>query len=174
MREIFIDKNDPYFNRPKAFYILVFSVFVFGGLIAYLFIPTERKIVEVPVEKVKYVDRVVEKKVEVPVEKIQYVDRVVEKKVEVPVEVVKYIKVPSEKDNFENQEGNSNPKYIINWRNLEKGMSRDTVRFILGIPNNMSCDSHHIFWYYGAPPNDRAVAFPLNYDEGVVDWFIRN
>ena len=82
MREIFIDKNDPYFNRPKAFYILVFSVFVFGCLIAYLFIPPERKIIEVPVEKVKYVDRVVE----VPVEKVKYIDRVVEKRVEVPVD----------------------------------------------------------------------------------------
>jgi len=82
MREIFIDKNDPNFKKPKAFYILVFSIFFFGGLIAYFFMPPERKILEVPVEKIKYVDRVVE----VPVEKVKYVDRVVEKRVEVPVE----------------------------------------------------------------------------------------
>jgi hypothetical protein len=86
MREIFIDKNDPQFNKPTAFYILIFSVFVLGCLITYLFIPPEQKIVEVPVDKVKYVDRVVEKKVEVPVEKIQYVDRVIEKVVQVPVD----------------------------------------------------------------------------------------
>jgi hypothetical protein len=170
MKEIFIDKNDPYFNRPKAFYILVFSVFIFGCLIAYLFIPPEQKIVQVPVEKVKYVDRVVEKKVEVPVEKVKYVDRVVEKVVE------KTVEVPVEVEKFVLHESNVDPdfKYKMNWRYLKMGMSRDQVRSILGSPNHMSCNSYTIYWHYGLPPDDRAVAFPLNYDEGVIDWFIRN
>ena len=50
----------------------------------------ERKI-EVPVEVVKYVDKIIEKKVEVPYEVIKYVDKIVERKVEVPVEIVKYV-----------------------------------------------------------------------------------
>jgi hypothetical protein len=168
MREIFIDKNDPYFNRPKAFYILIFSVFVFGGLIAYLFIPPERKIIEVPVDKVKYVERVVEKKVEVPVEKIQYVDRVVEKVVE------KTVEVPIEKIVYREPKVNSYLKYQKNWKYLEKGMSRDVVRFLLGEPNRMSYNSNLIYWFYGISQDERAVAFPSNYDSGAVDWFISN
>jgi hypothetical protein len=83
-----------------------------GGLVGALLFPTietrfVEKRVEVPVEVVKYVDRVVErvveKRVEVPVEVVKYVDRmvekVVEKRVEVPVEKVveKRIEVPVEK-----------------------------------------------------------------------------
>ena len=166
MKEIFIDKNDPYFNRPKAFYILVFSVFIFGCLIAYLFIPPEQKIVQVPVEKVKYVDRVVEKKVEVPVEKVKYVDRVVEKTVEVPVEVEKIV--------YREPKVDSGLKYKTNWKYLEKGMSRDTVRFLLGEPNHMSCTLSSIYWHYGTMPDDRAVAFPMDFNGGVENWFIRN
>ena len=133
MREIFIDKNDPYYKKPKAFYILVFSIFIFGGLIAYLFIPTERKIVEVPVEKVKYVDRVVE----VPVEKVKYIDRVVEKRVEVPVEKIVYL----------NPQNNSseNP----NWSYLKKGMSTEQVRRLLGDPGKITSYSFCTYWQYG-------------------------
>ena len=168
MREIFIDKNDPYYKKPKAFYILVFSIFIFGGLIAYLFIPPEQKIVQVPVEKIKYVDRVVEKKVEVPVEKIQDVDRVVEKVVE------KTVEVPVEKIVYREPKVDPDLKYKTNWKYLEKGMSRDVVKFLLGEPDHMSYKSLFIYWYYGTPPDVRAVVFPSNFDEGAVDWFTRN
>jgi hypothetical protein len=85
--------TDTNFKTEKSFYkyLLTGSFFFLGFIVAYLFLPPEQKVLEIPVEKVKYVDRVVEKRVEVPVEKIKYVDRVVEKKVEVPVEVVKYV-----------------------------------------------------------------------------------
>lgn len=59
------------------------------------------KRVEVPVETIKYIDRpfekIVEKRVEVPVETIKYVDRPVEKRVEVPVDRIQYIERPVEK-----------------------------------------------------------------------------
>ena len=50
----------------------------------------KEKIVEKPVEKIVYQDRVVEKIVEKPVEKIVYVDKIVEKIVEKPVERIVY------------------------------------------------------------------------------------
>ena len=68
---------------------------VFAG--ASFFPVMETKIVEkrvdVPVEVIKYIDRIVEKRVEVPVE------RIVERRIEVPVEkiVVKRVEVPVEK-----------------------------------------------------------------------------
>ena len=59
------------------------------------------KIVEKPIEVIKYIDRpfekIVERRVEVPIETIKYVDRTVEKRVEVPVEVVKFVDRPVEK-----------------------------------------------------------------------------
>jgi hypothetical protein len=183
MREIFIDKNDPYYQQPKAFYILVFSVFVFGCLIAYLFIPPEQKIVQVPVEKIKYVDRVVEKKVEVPVEKIQYVDRVVEKrvevpvariqyvdrvvekKVEVPVEVIKYVEVPVEKAVYSNQQYSS--PYNQNWRSIKLGMTMSQVSSILGEPKSVNAYSSFSTWYYGDYSHRGSVTFQkkVNYDK---------
>ena len=140
MREIFIDKNDPNFKKPLAFYILVFSVFFFGGLIAYLFIPPDQKIVEVPVEKIKYVDRVVE----VPVEKVKYVDRVVEKRVEVPIE--KKVEVPVEKIVYLNPQNNSSEK--LNSSYLKKGMSTEQVRRLLGDPVKITSYSFCTYWEY--------------------------
>jgi len=79
---------------------------VFAG--ANLFPVVETNVVEkhvdVPVEVIKYVDRVVEKRVEVPVEVIKYVDRMVEKpvvverRVEVPVEKTVYRSTADERD----------------------------------------------------------------------------
>ena len=165
MREIFIDKNDPYYKKPKAFYILVFSIFIFGGLIAYLFIPPEQKIVEVPFEKVKYVDRVVEKKVEVPVDRIQYVDRVVERKVEVPVEVIKYVEVPVEKAVYSNQQYSSSDKQ--NWRNIQLGMTMSEVRSTLGQPESVNAYSSFTTWYYGDYSHRGTVTFEkkVKYDK---------
>ena len=178
MREIFIDKNDPYYKKPKAFYILVFSIFIFGGLIAYLFIPTERKIVEVTVEKVKYVDRVVEKKVEVPVDRIQYVDRVVEKRVEVPVEKIQYVdrivekrvEIPVEKVIYRSQQDISSDKQ--NWRSLKRGISTSEVRRILGEPSNITTDSTITVWYYGKYPYGGEVTFYVNikYDDLLLKY----
>jgi len=141
MREIFIDKNDQNFNRPKAFYILVFVVFGLGCLAACLFMPAQQKIVEVPVEKIKYVDRVVE----VTVEKVKYVDRVVEKRVEVPIE--KKVEVPVEKIVYLNPQNNSseNP----NWSYLKKGMSTEQVRRLLGDPVKITSYSFCTYWQYG-------------------------
>ena len=155
MKEIFIDKNDPYFNRPKAFYILVLSVFFFGGLIAYLFIPPERKILEVPVEKIKYVDRVVEKRVEVPIEK----------KLDITTD-----KIPHRESKV-----NSDLKYQTNWKYLQKGMSHEQVESFLGSPESRLIKSPDFeYWYYGVIPNDdRVVAFSLGAGE-VVDWTIRS
>jgi outer membrane protein assembly factor BamE (lipoprotein component of BamABCDE complex) len=53
-------------------------------------------------------------------------------------------------------------------------MSRVQVRSLLGSPDDISYHSNAVYYYYGTPPDVRAVAFPVNYDEGVVDWFIRN
>jgi hypothetical protein len=66
------------------------------------------KRVDVPVEVIKYVDRVVEKRVEVPVEVIKFVDRmvekpvVVEKRIEVPVEKIVYRSTADERDPLDN------------------------------------------------------------------------
>jgi len=82
------------------------SLGVFAG--ANLFPVVETNVVEkrvdVPVEVIKYVDRVVEKRVEVPVEVIKFVDRivekpvVVEKRIEVPVEKIVYRSTADERD----------------------------------------------------------------------------
>jgi hypothetical protein len=99
MREIIEVKTAP--SKVNGQLILVALIAAAaGGLVGAFLFPTVEtrfleKRVEVPVEVVKYVDRVVEriveKRVEVPVEVVKYVDRMVEKRVEVPVEVVKYV-----------------------------------------------------------------------------------
>ena len=178
MKEIFIDKNDPYFNRPKAFYILVFSVFLFGGLIAYLFLPPERKIVEVPVEKIKYVDRVVEKKVEVPVEKVKYVDRVVEKRVEVPVEVVKnvqvpvevikYVEIPVEKVVYRDRPNDFTGSQ--NWRALQRGMLDYQVRNILGEPLRVKAETYWTDWIYTSDPYSYSARVRFDKNGRLESW----
>lgn len=85
------------------------------------------KRVEVPVEVIKYVDRVVdkviEKRVEVPVEVIKYVDRLVEKRVEIPVErAVSRTSVP-ELDPLDSGH-----------RMLRAGMRRSQVDVLVGRP----------------------------------------
>jgi hypothetical protein len=105
---------------------------------------------EIPVEKVKYVDRVVEKRVEVPVEKIKYVDRVVEKKVEVPVEVVKYVDRKVEKS--------AKPKNT-NWNGLMKGMTESAVTILLGRPISVERRNGLVYWRY---QNNGVVVFEKN------------
>lgn len=63
--------------------LAILTAIALGGFVGAIFFPTVEtkfveKRVEVPVEVVKYVDRVVEKRVEVPVEVVKYVDRIVE------------------------------------------------------------------------------------------------
>jgi hypothetical protein len=100
MREIIEEKIVPSKAYGQFMVVALISAAA-GGLVGALLFPAVEtrfveKRVEVPVEVVKYVDRVVErvveKRVEVPIEVIKYVDRVVEKvvekRVEVPVEKI--------------------------------------------------------------------------------------
>lgn len=89
------------------------------------------KRVEIPVEVIKYVDRVVEKRVEVPVEKI------VEKRVEVPVEVIRYVE-KSASSSVASQpiaERTSTPEALdTGYHLLKVGMTMAEVKAIVGQP----------------------------------------
>jgi len=109
------------------------------------------KLVEVPVE------RIVEKRV--PVEVIKYVDRVVEKRVEVPIEVVKYVErmVPAETPpavSWPTPTGRA-------WNQVKAGMTAASVRVLLGVPKEIQTYDHvdQAYWYYGAPFQDGWVYF---------------
>ena len=112
-------------------------------------VPVDR-IVErkVPVEVVKYVNRVVEKRVEVPVEKVVEkrvevpVEKIVEKTVMVPVEKVVYVDRVVEKPVAPLSGG------IVAWRQIKKGLSRETVRVFLGEPKRIT-GGYFETWSYG-------------------------
>jgi hypothetical protein len=135
MREIIEVKTAPSKVNGQLIMVALIAAAA-GGLVgAFLFPATEtqfvEKRVEVPVEVVKYVDRVVEriveKRVEVPVEVVKYVDRVVEKvvakRVEVPVEKVVYR--PAAEDRELLDEGH---------RSLRQGMHMSQVLALVGRP----------------------------------------
>ncbi len=111
-----------------------------GGFLGAIFFPTVEtkfveKRVEVPVEVIKYVDRVVEKRVEVPVDRV--VEKIVEKRVEVPSDkaVIKYV-------SDRTREVDGKPSYVINegrlnlWLQIKVGMTRQQVVSILGPPDH--------------------------------------
>jgi hypothetical protein len=106
MREIIEEQPVPS-KAYGRFMLVAFIAAAAGGLVGALLFPTVEtrfveKRVEVPVEMVKYVDRVVEKvvekRVEVPVEVVKYVDRMVGKRVEIPVEKIIYRPAEAEVD----------------------------------------------------------------------------
>jgi hypothetical protein len=119
---------------------LLLGLILGGGLCKALW-PTE-VVREVPV--VSYVD----KRVEVPVEVIKYVDRVVEKRVEVPVikEVVRVLEVPVEAKPAPVVEGPT-PYELEDWGKLRRNMSRETVRVLLGNPTRVSGGSPEM-WFF--------------------------
>ncbi len=110
-----------------------------GGFLGSIFFPTVEtrfveKRIEVPVEVVKYVDRVVEKRVEVPVERV--VEKLVEKRIESPGDkaVIKYV-------SDRTLQVNGKPSYVISedrlklWNQIKKGMTRQQVVDVLGPPD---------------------------------------
>lgn len=133
-------------------------------------VPVDR-IVEkkVPVEVVKYVDRVVEKRVEVPVEKVVEkrievpVEKIVEKTVMVPVEKIVYVDRVVEKPVAPLSAG------IVEWRQIKKGLSRDTVRIFLGEPKRISGGSFET-WSYGDRSYFGAPATVTFYRDMVYSW----
>lgn len=110
------------------------------------FIVEKEKRVEVPV------DRVVEKTV--PVEVIKYVDRVVERRVEVPFEVVKYVDRTVESDRTPQvpfpkaTTVSSTAIDAASWKKLSVGMSPESVRNLLGTPELVGGSSFFYQWYY--------------------------
>ena len=152
---------------------MVFCGFASGCLVAYVLLPPKKRIVnvpvrvEVPVEVVKYVDRVVEKRIEVPVqvkvpvEVVKYVDRVVEGRVEVPVKKVV---------NYETEIRTKAPS-IANWRRLSNGMSMEQVRNLLGEPTHVSSSFSSVAWVYGKFPHSGSVYFSKN-DRGSNDMAV--
>lgn len=140
------------------------------------FVVEREKRIEVPVEKVvekrvpfeviKYVDRVVEKRVEVPVEKRVEVPvvKLVDKLVEVPVERIVY------RDRIVERAVSSSPAGLSAWRRINKGLSRDQVRAILGEPRKIEGGPIEV-WYYGlstlynAPSNVK-----FGFDGTVMGW----
>lgn len=133
-------------------------------------VPVDR-IVEkqVPFEVVKYVDRVVEKRVEVPVEKI------VEKRVEVPVEkiVEKTVMVPVERivyrDRVVEKPIAAVPPTIVAWRQIKKGLSRETVRIFLGEPRKIVGGDFEV-WFYGTNSYLGGPATVTFYHDLVDSW----
>jgi hypothetical protein len=126
-----------------------------GGFLGAIFFPTVEtkfveKRVEVPVEVVKYVDRVVEKRVEVPVDRV--VEKVVEKRVAAPGDkaVIKYV-------SDRTKEVNGKPSYVISddrlnlWIQIKVGMTRQQVVSILGPPDHepSSNPPYGVFFSWG-------------------------
>ena len=111
-----------------------------GGFVGAIFFPTVEikfvdKRVEVPVEVVKYVDRVVEKRIEVPVDRV--VEKIVEKRIEVPSDKA-FIKYVSDRTQLIGDK----PSYILSeerlklWMQVKVGMNRQQVISILGPPDH--------------------------------------
>jgi hypothetical protein len=126
-----------------------------GGFVGAIFFPTvETKLVEkrveVPVEVVKYVDRVVEKRVEIPVDRV--VEKIVVQRVEIPGperEVVRYV-------SDRTQQANGKPTYVMSeerinlWKQIKKGMTRKQVVEILGPPDGEPNSSYDgVFFHWG-------------------------
>lgn len=136
--------------------------FLFPIEIAKPFIVEKEKCVEVPV------DRIVEKKV--PVEIVKYVDRVVEKRVEVPVEVIRYVERPNDgsrevqlKDMTPTGLRAERPSKALDdqgspWGRLRVGQTRGQVRSILGQPSRMEGTDWE-YWYYGQDNSRPKVVF---------------
>jgi len=126
-----------------------------GGFLGAIFFPTVEtrfveKRVEVPVEVIKYVDRVVEKRVEVPVDRV--VEKIVENRVEVPSDkaVIKYV-------SDRTKEVDGKPSYVISddrlnlWIQIKVGMTRQQVVSILGPPDRepSSNPPYGVFFSWG-------------------------
>ena len=159
MREIVHpDSSGPLYAKPWFGVLVGLVCLLAGAAIGGAFFPqqvvklvTVEKRVEVPVE------RIVEK--QVPVEVIKYVDRVVEKRVEVPIEVVKYVErmVPAEPPpagSWPTPTGRA-------WNQVKAGMTAASVRVLLGVPKEIQTYDHvdQAYWYYGAPFQDGWVYF---------------
>jgi hypothetical protein len=111
-----------------------------GGFLGAIFFPTVEtrffeKRVEVPVEVIKYVDRVVEKRVEVPVDRV--VEKIVVQRVEIPGPERAVVTYVSDRT----QQANGKPTYVMSeerinlWKQIKKGMTRKQVIEILGPPD---------------------------------------
>lgn len=111
-----------------------------GGFVGAVFFPTVEikfveKRVEVPVEVVKYVDRIVEKRVEVPVDRV--IEKIVEKRIEVPSDKA-FIKYVSDRTQLIGDK----PSYILSeerlklWMQVKVGMTRQQVMSVLGPPDH--------------------------------------
>ncbi len=132
-------------------------------------VPVDRVVEKpMPYEVIKYLDRMVEKRVEVPVEKI------VEKRVEVPV--VRRVEVPVEKIVFRQANPPVEPEGLTTgspaWRELSFGMSRNSVRRILGEPRLKEGDGDVVIesWYYGADFRYGARASVRFGSSGLIGW----
>lgn len=194
MREIIEVKPAPSNVSGQLILVALIATTV-GSLIgAFLFPTVETQFVdrrvEVPVEVVKHVDRVVEKvvekRVEVPVEVIKYVDRIVEKRIEIPVEkvverrvevpVVRRVEVPVEKIVYRDKVSTEKPRGFFSspssWADLSVGMSREQVIRILGRPRSAEGDGVSIIesWFYGSSTKYGAPASVRFGEDGVIGW----
>lgn len=149
MREIDHQESGSPLRFKPWFIILVGSVCLLVGVsIGRAFFPLEvpkpfivekEKRVEVPV------DRIVEKRV--PVEVIKYVERVVERRVEVPFEVVKYVDRAVLSDRTPQVPFPKAPTIsstaidAASWKKLSVGMSPESVRNLLGAPKQVGGSS---------------------------------
>ena len=143
-----------------------------GGFVGAVFFPTVEikfveKRVEVPVEVVKYVDRVVEKRVEVPVDRV--VEKIIVQRVEIPGperEVVRYV-------SDRTQQANGKPTYVMSeerinlWKQIKKGMSRKQVVDILGPPDGEPTSNYQgVLFHWGKG----SVFFETMSSGGVVQF----
>ena len=132
-----------------------------GFLLGRVFFPAEvskpiiverEKRVEIPVE------RIVEKKV--PVEVVKYTDRVVEKRVEVPVEKIVY------RDIVVGEGGVRSNVDLAAWRTLSKGQSKSQVIATLGHPMRIRNGSYEE-WYYSDRFASASVTF---FNDSLYSW----
>lgn len=129
--------NESSFGRRSVALLVAVALGVFVGAVFFPTVETKivEKRVEVPVEVVKYVDRVVEKRIEIPVDRV--VEKIVEKRIEVPIEkaVIKYV-------SDRTQLIGDKPTYVLNeerlklWMQVKVGMTREQVISILGPPDS--------------------------------------
>lgn len=150
-------KGDGIGRRSVALLVAV----ALGGFVGAIFFPTvETKLVEkrveVPVEVVKYVDRIVEKRVEVPVDRV--IEKIVEKRIEVPSDKA-FIKYVSDRTQLIGDK----PSYILSeerlklWMQVKVGMTRQQVMSILGPPDH-------------APSSNTGFGVFFSWEKGGV-WF---
>ncbi len=159
MREIPVPRRVEAWRYAKpislSFLLLGLGIWLGSAFFPVVEIQVVERRIEVPVEVIKSVERVVEKRVEVPVEKV------VEKRIEIPVDKVIYREPPEP----------YYAKYLEpktdQWLTLRKGMTPSQVRTILGVPIGTKVGGYFEEWFYSKEAGAACVVF---FDGTLFHW----